>query len=110
MGEPLPEQYGRALGPSSALMQAAAVATTLRLGTGVCLLMEHDPIVLAKEIATLDHLSGGRFTFGIGFGWNVEEAEDHRLIWKSRRPTSRQKELAMQKLREDEPAGFEGEV
>jgi probable F420-dependent oxidoreductase len=109
MGEPLPEQYWRALDPFVALMQAAAVTTTLRLGTGVCLVMEHDPIVLAKEIATLDHLSGGRFTFGIGFGWNVEEAEDHGVIWKSRRAISREKVLAMQKLWEDEPAGFDGE-
>src|SRR5439155_172296 len=72
IGEPLPEQYWRALDPFVALMNAAAATTTLRLGTGVSLVMEHDPIVLAKEIATLDHLSGGRFTFGIGFGWNVE--------------------------------------
>ena len=109
IGEPLPEQYWRALDPFVALMHAAAVTTTLRLGTGVCLVMEHDPIVLAKEIATLDHLSGGRFTFGIGFGWNVEEAEDHGVIWKSRRAISREKVLAMQKLWEDEPTGFEGE-
>jgi len=109
MGEPLPEQYWRALDPFIALMQAAAVTTTLRLGTGVCLVMEHDPIVLAKEIATLDHLSGGRFTFGIGFGWNVEEAEDHGVIWKSRRAISREKLLAMQKLWENEPTGFDGE-
>jgi probable F420-dependent oxidoreductase len=109
MGEPLPEQYWRALDPFIGLMQAAAVTTTLRLGTGVCLVMEHDPIVLAKEIATLDHLSGGRFTFGIGFGWNVEEAEDHGVIWKKRRAISREKVLAMQNLWEDEPAGFDGE-
>jgi len=109
MGEPLPEQYWRALDPFVALTHAAAVTTTLRLGTGVCLVMEHDPIVLAKEIATLDHLAGGRFTFGIGFGWNVEEAEDHGVIWKSRRAISREKVLAMQRLWEDEPAGFDGE-
>lgn len=110
MGEPLPEQYWRALDPFVALTAAAAVTTTLRLGTGVSLVMEHDPIVLAKEIATLDHLSGGRFTFGIGFGWNVEEAEDHGVEWKRRRALTREKVLAMQALWSKDVAGFDGEL
>ncbi|MGZ4142661.1 MAG: TIGR03619 family F420-dependent LLM class oxidoreductase [Actinomycetota bacterium] len=109
MGEPLPEQYWRALDPFVALTAAAAVTKTLRLGTGVSLVMEHDPIVLAKEIATLDHLSGGRFTFGLGFGWNVEEAEDHRVEWKRRRAITREKVLAMQALWSNDVAGFDGE-
>jgi len=109
MGEPLPEQYWRALDPFVALTFAAAATTNLRLGTGVALVMEHDPIVLAKEIATLDQLSGGRFTFGIGFGWNVEEAEDHGVEWKKRRALTREKILAMQALWSNDEAGFEGE-
>ncbi|MGZ4208193.1 MAG: TIGR03619 family F420-dependent LLM class oxidoreductase [Actinomycetota bacterium] len=109
MGEPLPEQYWRALDPFVALTAAAAVTKTLRLGTGVSLVMEHDPIVLAKEIATLDHLSGGRFTFGLGFGWNVEEAEDHGVEWKRRRAITREKVLAMQALWSNDVAGFDGE-
>lgn len=110
MGEPLPEQYWRALDPFVALTAAAVVTKTLRLGTGVSLVMEHDPIVLAKEIATLDHLSGGRFTFGIGFGWNVEEAEDHGVEWKRRRALTREKVLAMQALWSKDVAGFDGEL
>ena len=109
VGEPLPEQYWRALDPFVALMAAAAATKTLRLGTGVSLVMEHDPIVLAKEIATLDHISGGRFTFGIGFGWNVEEAEDHGVIWKQRRAITREKVLAMQALWTEQGEGFQGE-
>jgi probable F420-dependent oxidoreductase len=109
MGEPLPENYWRALDPYVALTWAASVTTTLRLGTGVALVMEHDPIVQAKEIATLDHLSGGRFTFGLGFGWNVEEAEDHGVIWKKRRAITREKVLAMQALWANDEAGYEGE-
>ena len=61
----------------SSLATAAAVTSTIRLGTAVALPMEHDPITLAKTLATLDHLSGGRVTLGVGFGWNVEELEDH---------------------------------
>ena len=109
LGEPLPEQYWRALDPFVGLMSAAAATKTIRLGTGVSLVMEHDPIVLAKEIATLDLLSGGRFTFGIGFGWNVEEAEDHGVEWKKRRAITREKVMAMQALWANDVAGFEGE-
>ena len=58
-------------------MSAAAVTTELRLGTGICLLIERDPITTAKEVATLDYLSGGRVLFGVGAGWNVEEMENH---------------------------------
>jgi len=109
MGEPLPEQYWRALDPFVALTWAASVTTTLRIGTGVSLVIEHDPIVLAKEIATLDHLSGGRVTFGLGFGWNVEEAADHGVNWKQRRAISREKVLLMQAMWADDVASFEGE-
>src|SRR5690606_39936736 len=63
--------------PIFALGQAAAVTERLGLGTGITLVAQHDPIALAKQIATVDHLSGGRLTLGVGFGWNVEEAADH---------------------------------
>src|SRR5581483_442775 len=66
MGEPLPPEYGRAYDPFVALAQAAAVTHRIGIGTGVCLVAQHDPIVLAKQVASLDHLSGGRFTFGVG--------------------------------------------
>src|SRR5687768_8685270 len=73
----LADEYSRTLDPFVALSAAAAVTERIRLGTGICLVAQHDPIVLAKEIATLDLVSGGRFDFGIGFGWNKEEMADH---------------------------------
>ena len=76
-GGDLPAQYSHSLDPFVALSAAATVTTRLKLGTGVCLVVEQDPITLAKEVASLDHLSGGRFLFGIGGGWNREEMADH---------------------------------
>ncbi len=76
-GGELPREYGRTLDPFVALGQAAAVTERIALGTGITLVAQHDPIDLAKQAATLDHLSGGRFTLGVGYGWNVEEAADH---------------------------------
>ncbi len=83
-GGELPREYGRTLDPFVALGQAAAVTERLGLGTGITLVAQHDPIDLAKQIATLDHLSGGRFTLGIGYGWNREEAADHGVEWRTR--------------------------
>jgi len=71
----LPEEYKRTLDPFVALSAAAAVTTKIRLGTGICLVAQRDPIVTAKEVATLDVLSVGRFVFGIDFGWNRDEME-----------------------------------
>ena len=72
-GPELPREYSNTLDPLVDLGAAAAVTRTLRLGTGIALLTERDPIVTAKEVATLDHLSKGRFVFGIGAGWNEPE-------------------------------------
>jgi probable F420-dependent oxidoreductase len=110
MGGELPEQYRRTLDPWVALATAAAVTTSLRLGTGVALVAQHDPIVLAKQVATLDHLSGGRVVFGAGFGWNREEAEDHGVDWPRRRDLVRERVLAMQRLWADDEASFEGSM
>jgi len=107
-GELLPE-YGRTLDPFVALGQAAAVTERLGLGTGITLVAQHDPIDLAKQIATLDHLSGGRFTLGLGFGWNVEEAADHGVEWRTRRELVRDRMGLMRALWGDEPAAYEGE-
>src|ERR687889_2844540 len=85
MGEPLPEEYRRTVDPFVALGTMAAVTERVRFGTGICLVAQRDPVITAKEVATLDHLSGGRFTFGIGFGWNVEELADHGVAFKERR-------------------------
>ena len=76
-GGELPRRYVHTHDPFVALSFAAAATKTLLLGTGVCLVPQHDPIVTAKTIASLDRLSGGRFVFGIGGGWNVEEMQNH---------------------------------
>ncbi|QHC20561.1 TIGR03619 family F420-dependent LLM class oxidoreductase [Streptomyces sp. GS7] len=109
MGEPLPREYGRTLDPFIALGQAAAVTERLGLGTGITLVAQHDPVALAKQIATLDHLSGGRFTFGIGYGWNVEEAADHGVEWSTRRELTRDRVALMRALWADEPTSYKGE-
>ncbi|MGH2785541.1 MAG: LLM class F420-dependent oxidoreductase [Actinomycetota bacterium] len=109
MGEPLPEQYRRTLDPFVALTAASAVTEHLKVGTGICLVAQRDPIVTAKEVATLDHLSGGRFVFGIGFGWNVEEIEDHGVAYPERRKVGRENVLAMKSLWTEEEGFFEGE-
>src|SRR3954452_21128382 len=70
-GSELPKEYSHTLDPCVALGAVAAVTTTLQLGFGVCLVVERDPILLAKEVASLDHLSGGRVLFGVGGGWNL---------------------------------------
>ncbi|WP_406394367.1 LLM class F420-dependent oxidoreductase [Streptomyces sp. NBC_00887] len=108
-GGELPPEYGRLLDPFVALGQAAAVTERLSLGTGITLIAQHDPIVLAKQAATLDHLSGGRFTLGIGFGWNVEEAADHGVTWSTRRALGRDRMALMRALWADEPTAYEGE-
>src|SRR5579884_3862479 len=77
LGGALPDEYRRTLDPFVALATAAAVTSRIRLGTGVCLVAQRDPVVTAKEVATLDFVSGGRFSFGIGVGWNEDELEDH---------------------------------
>ncbi|MEW1779274.1 LLM class F420-dependent oxidoreductase [Streptomyces sp. NPDC086777] len=108
-GGELPREYGRTLDPFVALGQAAAVTEGLGLGTGITLVAQHDPIDLAKQIATLDHLSGGRLTLGVGFGWNVEEAADHGVRWRSRRELTRDRMALMRALWADEPTAYEGE-
>ncbi|MEV7521574.1 LLM class F420-dependent oxidoreductase [Streptomyces sp. NPDC091371] len=109
MGGELPEMYGRTLDPFVALAQAAAVTERLHLGTGITLVAQHDPIDLAKQIATLDHLSGGRFTLGIGYGWNVEEAADHGVEWRTRRELVRDRMALMRALWAPEPTAYLGE-
>ncbi|MEU5594459.1 LLM class F420-dependent oxidoreductase [Streptomyces sp. NPDC020298] len=108
-GGELPREYGRTLDPFVALGQAAAVTERLGLGTGITLVAQHDPIDLAKQAATLDHLSGGRFTLGVGFGWNVEEAADHGVDWRTRRELVRDRMALMRALWAEEPTGYESE-
>ncbi|MFI8371762.1 LLM class F420-dependent oxidoreductase [Streptomyces sp. NPDC085466] len=108
-GGELPREYARTLDPFVALAQAAAVTERLALGTGITLLAQHDPIALAKQIATLDHLSGGRFTLGLGYGWNREEAADHGVAWTGRRELVRDRLSLMRALWAPEPTAYEGD-
>jgi len=108
-GPTLPKEYWHTVDPFVALATAAAVTHRLRLATGICLLVERDPITTAKEVASLDHLSRGRVIFGIGGGWNAEEMADHGTDFRQRWRVLRERVLAMKKLwTEDEPS-FEGE-
>jgi probable F420-dependent oxidoreductase len=88
---------------------AAAVTSTIRLGTAVALPAEHDPITLAKTIASLDHLSGGRVELGVGFGWNTDELADHGVPAGQRRAVLREYLAAMQTLWSQEEASYQGE-
>jgi probable F420-dependent oxidoreductase len=105
----LPDYYARCFDPFVALAMAAAVTERLRVGTGISLVAQRDPIVTAKAVASLDHLSGGRFVFGIGFGWNQDEIENHGVPMARRRHVAREHMLAMQRLWADEEASFDGE-
>jgi probable F420-dependent oxidoreductase len=103
-----PEDYRRSLDPLVALAAAAAVTERIRLGTGVCLVAQHDPIVLAKQVATLDRLSGGRVVLGVGYGWNRQEAADHGVDFSLRRQVAREKLLCMAQLWSADQAEFHG--
>ncbi len=105
----LAEEYLRSPDPYICLAAAASVTKTILLGTGIGLPAQHDPITFAQEIATLDAISGGRFVFGIGYGWNHEEMENHGIDVKRRREHVRETMLAMQALWKDEVAEFHGE-
>jgi len=105
----LPDYYKRAFDPFVGLTMAAATTERLRVGTGICLVAQRDPIVTAKSVASLDHLSGGRFVFGVGFGWNADEIENHGVDMRRRRDIAREHVLAMQRLWADDEASFAGE-
>jgi probable F420-dependent oxidoreductase len=108
-GEPLPEHYKRTLDPFVAIASAAAATSVLRLATGICLVAQRDPIVTAKEVASVDYLSDGRFLFGIGMGWNVDEMSHHGVDPKQRRALVRENVLAMRALWTEEAGAFSGE-
>ena len=108
-GGDLPKQYWHSHDPFVALAACAAVTTRIRLGTGVCLVIERDPITLAKEVASLDMISGGRVILGIGAGWNREEMENHGASYANRWKIVREKVLAMKAIWTDEEASYKGE-
>lgn len=108
-GGELPRRYSHTHDPFVALAFAAAATRTLHLGTGIALVPQRDPIITAKSVASLDQLCGGRFVFGIGGGWNVEEMENHGTQYQSRFKVLRERVLAMQALWSQEKAEFHGE-
>ena len=109
LGGDLPPDYSHNLDMFVALSAAAAVTKRIRLGTGVCLIIERDPIITAKEVASLDHISGGRVDFGIGGGWNREEMENHGAPWKRRWKVARERIQAMQAIWTQDEARYAGE-
>ena len=108
-GGDLPREYWHSYDPFIALTAAAAVTKRIRLGTGICLMIERDPIITAKEVASLDMLSNGRFIFGIGGGWNAEEMENHGTNYKKRWKILRERILAMKEIWTKEEAEYHGE-
>ena len=94
-GGDLPKKYYDVMDPFVSLTVAAAVTTKLKLATGVCLVAQRDPIQTAKLVASIDQVSGGRFLFGIGNGWNAEEMADHGTAFKTRHKLARERIEAM---------------
>jgi probable F420-dependent oxidoreductase len=107
-GTELPREYSHTLDPFVGLAAAAAVTDRLKVGTGVCLVNQHDPIVTAKEVATLDHLSGGRFLFGVGAGWNKEEMRNHGADPSKRWGLMRERVEAMKAIWTQDEAEYHG--
>lgn len=106
---PLPDFYARTYDPFVALGACAAATSTIRLATGICLVAQRDPIHTAKEVASVDGLSGGRMIFGIGYGWNREEMAQHGTRYSDRRSIMRDRILAMKALWTQDEVAYTGE-
>src|ERR1700760_895182 len=108
-GGPLPRPYYDIMDPFLALNTAAAVTTKLKIGTGIALVTQRDPIVTAKMVSTIDQLSNGRFLFGIGNGWNQDEVENHGTNFTSRHKLARERVEAMKAIWTQDSAEYHGE-
>ena len=108
-GSVLPKEYSHTYDLFVALATAAAVTTRIKVASGICLLVERDPITTAKEVASLDHLSGGRVLFGIGAGWNAEEMEHHGTVFRTRWKLLKERVQAMKAIWTQDEAAFDGE-
>ena len=109
-GGDLPKQYYDVMDPFVVLSAAAAVTDRIKLGTGVCLVIQRDPIQVAKEVASLDQISGGRFLFGVGGGWNAEEMANHGTAFKSRFKLMRERIEAMKAIWTEKEPEYSGEM
>ena len=107
-GGELPPEYSRTYDPFVALTSAAAATVGLRIGTGICLVVERDPIITAKQVASLDRMSGGRFLFGVGAGWNVEEMANHGTDASRRFGLLRERVEAMKAIWTEDEASYHG--
>jgi probable F420-dependent oxidoreductase len=108
-GGALPKEYIHMSDPFASVAAAAAVTSKILLGTGICLVAQHEPLALAKTVATVDRLSNGRFLFGVGAGWNEDEMENHKVPPKRRWKVTREHVEAMRQLWTQEEASYEGE-
>lgn len=109
-GGDLPKKYFDAMDPFVALMAAAAVTKTIKVGTGVCLVAQRDPIQTAKSVASIDQLSNGRFLFGIGNGWNRDEMENHGTKFETRHKLARERVEAMKEIWSRSKPEYHGEM
>jgi len=107
-GTELPREYSHTIDPFVGLAAAATATERLKVGTGVCLVNQHDPIVTAKEVATLDHVSRGRFLFGVGAGWNKEEMRNHGTDPSRRWGQMRERVEAMKAIWMEDEAEYHG--
>jgi probable F420-dependent oxidoreductase len=107
-GGELPDEYSHTYDPFVALTAAAAATDRLLLATGICLVIERDPIITAKEVASIDRLSGGRFLFGVGAGWNREEMENHGTDPRRRFSLMRERIEAMKEIWSNDEAEYHG--
>ena len=108
-GGDLPKKYYDVMDPFVTLAAAAAATTRLKVGTGICLVVQRDPIQTAKQVASLDQISGGRFLFGIGAGWNAEEMADHGTVFASRFKLMRERVEAMKAIWTQSKPEYHGE-
>lgn len=106
---PLPPEYWHTIDQFVAMSYAAAATTTLKVASGITLVAQRDPIWTAKEVASLDHMSGGRVIFGVGYGWNKEEMAHHGVAYAERRALLREKIMMMKSLWSDEEASYSGD-
>ncbi len=107
-GGELPDEYRHTIDPFVCCTAAAAATERLMVGTGICLVVERDPIITAKEVASVDHVSGGRFLFGIGAGWNVEEMGNHGTDASKRFGLMRERVEAMKAIWSEDEAAYHG--
>ena len=107
--QPLPREYVHMSDPFVSAAAAAVVTNTIKLGTGICLVVEHEPLALAKTVATVDRLSNGRFMLGVGAGWNREEMGNHGTAYAGRMKLMRERVEAMKAIWTQHEASYEGE-